>query len=436
MWVYIPYTRLPSAYQEVEYIQSSGTQYFVVWTSFKTSYKSVIDFQMTQIWWDYITLWVTDNRDWRYGIDFWQGLKVINWWSGWTSTISEDTNRHTVTINKSTATVDGTDYTTGYVDRTVSGGIWVFCYNEYTKWAPYNYKSSAKLYKLDIYNENWVHIYDLVPCYRKSDNVIGMYDLVNNQFYTNSWTGTFSKGNDVTISELKNAYIGEYVAPYLCFTANEANSTVKLQKTWSPTSVTLETSTDGSNWSIHTIWSTITLSNIWDKVYFRNTSETDTGFNIDVDNRYQFVMSGSIAWSWDTTTLLNKNWTTTASTLCFYRLFYQCSSLTTAPKLPATTLANSCYYSMFEWCANLVTLTALPATTLVSFCYYRMFYWCSKIKLSTTKTWEYQTPYRIPTTWTWTTATNSVYYMFAATWWTLISNPSINTTYYTSNTIV
>ena len=127
MWVYIPQTRLPSAYQEVEYIQSSGTQYFVVWTSFKTSYKSVIDFQMTQIWWDYITLWVTDNSQWRYGIDFWQGLKVINWWSGWTSTISEDTNRHTVTINKSTATVDGTDYTTGYVDRTVSGGIWVFC---------------------------------------------------------------------------------------------------------------------------------------------------------------------------------------------------------------------------------------------------------------------------------------------------------------------
>ena len=210
MWVYIPYARLPSAYQEVEYIQSSGTQYFVVWTSFKTSYKSVIDFQMTQIWWDYILFWVTDNSQWRYGIDFWQGLKVINWWSGWTSTISEDTNRHTVTINKSTATVDGTDYTTGYVDRTVSGGIWVFCYNEYTKSSPYNYKASAKLYKLDIYNENWVHIYDLVPCYRKSDNVIGMYDLVNNQFYTNSWTGTFSKGNDVIMSELKNAYIGQY----------------------------------------------------------------------------------------------------------------------------------------------------------------------------------------------------------------------------------
>jgi hypothetical protein len=39
-------SRLPSEYQEVEYIQSSGTQYFVVGSSFKTSYKSVIDLEM------------------------------------------------------------------------------------------------------------------------------------------------------------------------------------------------------------------------------------------------------------------------------------------------------------------------------------------------------------------------------------------------------
>lgn len=36
-----------------------------------------------------------------------------------------------------------------------------------------------------------------VPCYRKSDSVIGMYDLVNNQFYTNAWSWTFTKWGDV-----------------------------------------------------------------------------------------------------------------------------------------------------------------------------------------------------------------------------------------------
>ena len=34
-------------------------------------------------------------------------------------------------------------------------------------------------------------------------------------------------------------------------------------------------------------------------------------------------------------------------------MFYNCKSLTQAPKLPATTLANRCYYSMFGGCVSL-----------------------------------------------------------------------------------
>ena len=37
----------------------------------------------------------------------------------------------------------------------------------------------------------------LIPCYRKSDNVIGMYDTVGNVFYISAGTGTFTKGADV-----------------------------------------------------------------------------------------------------------------------------------------------------------------------------------------------------------------------------------------------
>jgi hypothetical protein len=65
-----------------------------------------------------------------------------------------------------------------------------------------------------------------------------------------------------------------------------------------------------------------------------------------------------------------------------------------------------------------------------------MFRNCSKIKLSTTQTWEYQTEYRIPTTWTWTSWSSSLSNMFTSTWWTFTWTPSINTTYYTSNTVV
>ena len=61
---------------------------------------------------------------------------------------------------------------------------------------------------------------------------------------------------------------------------------------------------------------------------------------------------------------------------CYQYMFERCSSLTTAPELPATTLANRCYYSMFESCSSLTTAPALPATTLAEYCYGSMFYFC------------------------------------------------------------
>lgn len=36
-----------------------------------------------------------------------------------------------------------------------------------------------------------------IPCYRKADGVIGLYDTVSQTFLTNAGTGTFSKGADV-----------------------------------------------------------------------------------------------------------------------------------------------------------------------------------------------------------------------------------------------
>lgn len=50
-----------------------------------------------------------------------------------------------------------------------------------------------KLYSFKIYEEN-VLVRNMVPCYRKSDNVIGLYDVINGKFYTNSGTGEFIKG--------------------------------------------------------------------------------------------------------------------------------------------------------------------------------------------------------------------------------------------------
>ena len=56
----------------------------------------------------------------------------------------------------------------------------------------YSYK--CKFFKIT----DWTTlIRDLVPCYRIADDVVGMYDLVNNVFYTNAWSWTLDKWPDV-----------------------------------------------------------------------------------------------------------------------------------------------------------------------------------------------------------------------------------------------
>lgn len=226
--------------------------------------------------------------------------------------------------------------------------------------------------------------------------------------------------------------------PYLCFTANTANSTIKLNSIWNPYWVALETSADRKNWSLYTFWTTITLSNVWDTVYWRNRSETTTRFTLasTFSDCYKFVMTGSIAASGDINYLINKNSTTTVSDYCYFNLFYECTALTTPPSLTATTLWETCYDRMFIWCTSLAALPELPATTLTYYCYDLMFDGCSNIKLSESKTWAYQTAYRIPTKWTWTEWTNSLRRMFRNTWWSWTWTPTINTTYYTSNTVI
>lgn len=46
---------------------------------------------------------------------------------------------------------------------------------------------------------NDVKVWDGVACRRNSDNVLGMYDLVSGQFFTNKGTGTFTAGNPVIL---------------------------------------------------------------------------------------------------------------------------------------------------------------------------------------------------------------------------------------------
>ena len=167
---------------------------------------------------------------------------------------------------------------------------------------------------------------------------------------------------------------------YLCFTAEEAGSTVAMAVNGTPRKgQAFETSTDGLAWSVFTPGTTtITLANVGDKVYFRGDNTT-VGESSSI--YYMFVMSGKIAASGNIMSLLDKTCqsTTISNSYCYRNMFKNCKSLTTAPALPATTLANNCYYYMFRGCTSLTTAPELPATTLANYCYSYMFYGCTNL---------------------------------------------------------
>lgn len=57
------------------------------------------------------------------------------------------------------------------------------------------------MYRCKIYS-NGTLVRDFIPCYRNSDNVIGLYDTLNNVFYTNVGTGTFTKSSNSILPNL------------------------------------------------------------------------------------------------------------------------------------------------------------------------------------------------------------------------------------------
>lgn len=239
---------------------------------------------------------------------------------------------------------------------------------------------------------------------------------------------------------------------YLTFTAQQANSSVTLNDS-SSLNPTMEYN-DGNGWKNYTLGTEISLTSVGDKVQFRGDNAS---LSYGAYKRMKFAMTGKIAASGSVMTLFDKkdelrtvknymccdmfyNCTSlttppelpamTLANSCYFEMFYGCSSLVNAPELPATTLANSCYERMFIDCISLTTPPELPATALANYCYDRMFVSCTNIKLSTTKTGVYQTPYRIPSVGTGTTATDALRNMFSSTGGTFEGTPTINKTYY------
>jgi hypothetical protein len=191
---------LPSEYQQVDYIESTGTQYINTGVIGKTGLHIVAEMgyatatSLTALFGSrgtreqrfFVTVYPQNRFDFGYAQTDVQSGIVIE--SRKICNIDFDTSTHPSRFG-----IDGV-----YVESSnqVNTGryVYIFGYNNNGVKA----SLSKSIFKsMTIADENGELFRNFVPCYRKQDGEIGMYDLVNGVFYTNSGSGTFIKGEDV-----------------------------------------------------------------------------------------------------------------------------------------------------------------------------------------------------------------------------------------------
>lgn len=189
---------LPEAYQQVEYIEGTGTQYIdtgVKISSDKT-YHVEYDVQLTKTSRrQLIGFGGGSNQYWGVATNGYYevdtntssaipagGRDYVEWDYDYANKIAS------LTINStSTQSTNHTNFTNPFLQY-----LLIYCIKINNQYA---YYASAKLYSNKVYEEG-VLVRNFIPCYRKSDGEIGLYDLVGKSFYTNNGTGTFAKGEN------------------------------------------------------------------------------------------------------------------------------------------------------------------------------------------------------------------------------------------------
>ena len=158
----------------------------------------------------------------------------------------------------------------------------------------------------------------------------------------------------------------EFVEP-LMILAIQDNTVVTLGSTQR----TYQKSLDNVTWEDFT--ASITLNNT-DKIYIRaKENQNLPPVKIGISGKAELYNNINSLLSPDFTNIFDL---TPYGSSCFSQHFFNNSSITKAPLLPATTLTNRCYYRMFYGCTSLIESPELPSETLVDSCYYEMFRGC------------------------------------------------------------
>lgn len=200
----------PAEYTAVEYIQGTGTQYIKSGlTGFTHLYGFEIDYIMhsslagdTNA--DTGTFFGARKSDYNlYTMGTYGGgsLKL-----GYSVSVSlKGTLQRLVRqqIKKHLNTVTLPDGTSKTVVPTASnmanlGDLEMFVFVQNNAGKASSQRCKYQLFSLKFYDANDELISDLVPCYRNSDNVAGLWDRIREVFLTNAGTGTFAVGEAIT----------------------------------------------------------------------------------------------------------------------------------------------------------------------------------------------------------------------------------------------
>lgn len=191
---------LPSVYQRVEYIESTGLQGFEIDYIINDKDTEIyVDAQSTT---DNIGSYIFGNDSSLSNIRIYleiSTLLVSSFASNKRSMALEGRlDRHTISLGKYIV-VDNivspfaiTDDNMALIEENESK-IALFGLNGIHGLRDF---ANAKIYEFKI-SVNETDKVKLIPCYRKDDNVIGMYDVINDRFYQNEGSREFLKGEDV-----------------------------------------------------------------------------------------------------------------------------------------------------------------------------------------------------------------------------------------------
>ena len=208
---------LPAGYTELEYIESTGTQWI---DTGLTRGKFVHDIAFTTVS-NYNLMGNAAGAGWYWGQQ--RRYASGNGYELATNNITGMNSTERRVVEYDNLDSDGITLSAGGQTVTYSTtGTTSTNYSLFRIWDSDQYYVNAKLWGFQAYDANGTPVRNMVPVKRNSDNKVGMYDTVSGQFFTNAGTGDFVAGPAVGIRIATTAYNSARFSPVV----TELNTTI------------------------------------------------------------------------------------------------------------------------------------------------------------------------------------------------------------------